>query len=115
MSPGCTLTAILFPSLSKAPGPTASTFASLSSLTADSGRKMPPAVFASALTRWTRMRSRRGARDLIDLTVRDWMFVSDACRFWWYDGCFGELTIMNLGCEERQGDRGGDEMAVDCL
>lgn len=76
MSPGFTLTPILFPSLSRPPGPTANTFASLSSLTADSGRKMPPAVLASALTRWTRMRSRRGARALIDFTVRAWEFLA---------------------------------------
>jgi hypothetical protein len=35
--------------------------------------------------------------------------------FWWYDGCFEGLTIMNLGCEERQGDRGDDGIAVNCL
>lgn len=37
---------------------------------------MPPAVLASALTRWTRMRSRRGARALIDFTVRAWEFLA---------------------------------------
>jgi hypothetical protein len=67
LSPGCTLGAILFPSLSMAPGPTASTLASLSSLTAVSGRKIPVAVFASGFMRWTRMRSRRGAIERIDL------------------------------------------------
>jgi hypothetical protein len=36
-------------------------------LTAVSGRKMPVEVFASALTRWTRIRSRRGAMERIDL------------------------------------------------
>lgn len=57
------------PSLSRAPGPTARTLASLRSLTEDSGRKMPEAVLASALTRWTRTRSRRGMRDLTERTV----------------------------------------------
>ena len=56
------------PSLSRAPGPTARTLASLRSLTEDSGRKMPEAVLASALTRWTRTRSRRGMRDLMERT-----------------------------------------------
>ncbi len=50
------------PFLSKAPGPTAMTLASLSFSTLDSGRKMPLAVLVSALMRWTRTRSRRGAR-----------------------------------------------------
>jgi len=67
LSPGCTLGATRLPSLSNAPGPTARTFASLSSLTAVSGRKMPVAVFASGLTRCTRMRSRSGAIERIDL------------------------------------------------
>ena len=67
LSPGATLGAILFPSLSSPPGPTASTFASLSSFTLLSGRKIPPAVFVSALILWTRIRSRRGASDLMDL------------------------------------------------
>ncbi len=69
LSPGATLGVILFPSLFNAPGPTASTFASLSSLTLLSGRKMPPAVFVSALILWTRILSRRGARDLMDLSA----------------------------------------------
>lgn len=72
LSPGCTLTCTRLPSLSRPPGPTASTLASFSSLTALSGRKMPPAVLASAFIRWTSTRSRRGARDLMDLTARDW-------------------------------------------
>jgi len=38
LSPGCTLQAILLPSLSSPPGPTARTFASFNSLTLDSGR-----------------------------------------------------------------------------
>lgn len=33
---------------------------------------MPEAVFASALIRWTRMRSRRGARDLIERREVAW-------------------------------------------
>lgn len=54
------------PFLSRAPGPTATTLASLSFSTLDSGRKMPLAVFVSALIRWTRTRSRRGARARMD-------------------------------------------------
>jgi len=69
LSPTVTLQEILLPSLSKPPGPTARTLASLSSLTLDSGRKMPDAVRVSALMRWTRTRSSRGARDLIDLSA----------------------------------------------
>lgn len=65
-SPACTPMGTRLPSLSIPPGPTASTLASFSSLTLDSGRKMPEAVLASALMRWTRTRSRRGTRDLID-------------------------------------------------
>ena len=65
-SPTATLIGTRLPSLSSPPGPTASTFASLSFSTLDSGRKMPPAVLVSALTRWTRIRSRRGARDLME-------------------------------------------------
>lgn len=65
-SPACTPTGSLLPSLSRAPGPTARTLASLSSLTLDSGRKMPDAVLVSALMRWTRTRSRRGTSDLMD-------------------------------------------------
>ena len=59
----------LLPSLSSPPGPIANTFASLSSFTLLSGRKRPPAVLDSALTLCTRMRSRRGASDLIDLSA----------------------------------------------
>lgn len=55
-----------FPSLSRAPGPTARTLASFNFSTLDSGRKMPPAVLVSALMRWTRTRSRRGARARMD-------------------------------------------------
>lgn len=65
-SPGFTEISILLPSLSNPPGPTARTLASDSFSTVDSGRKIPEAVFASALMRWTRMRSRRGARDLME-------------------------------------------------
>jgi hypothetical protein len=72
LSPGWTLMTMRLPSRSRPPGPTARTLASLSSLTADSGRKMPPEVLASARTRWTRTRSRSGARDLMDLIARDW-------------------------------------------
>lgn len=71
LSPGATDGATLLPSLSTAPGPTASTFASLSSLTAVSGRKMPPAVLASGFMRCTRMRSSSGAMERIDL-MADW-------------------------------------------
>ena len=73
LSPGATLGVTLLPSLSRPPGPTASTLASLSSLTLLSGRKIPPAVLASALTLWTSMRSRRGERDLMDLSAVDWI------------------------------------------
>lgn len=65
-SPGFTEISILLPSLSNPPGPTARTLASDSFSTVDSGRKIPDAVLASALMRWTRMRSRRGARDLME-------------------------------------------------
>jgi len=71
LSPGFTDTSIVFPSLSRAPGPTASTLASLSSLTALSGRKMPPAVLVSIFTRCTRTRSRRGATARMDLRAVD--------------------------------------------
>lgn len=65
-SPGFTEISILLPSLSNPPGPTARTLASDSFSTVDSGRKIPEAVLTSALIRWTRMRSRRGARDLME-------------------------------------------------
>jgi hypothetical protein len=65
-SPVVTPMGSLLPSLSRPPGPTARTLASLSSLTLDSGRKMPLAVLASALMRWTRTRSSSGTRDLMD-------------------------------------------------
>lgn len=65
-SPGFTEISILLPSLSNPPGPTARTLASDSFSTVDSGRKIPEAVFASALMRWTRMRSRSGASDLME-------------------------------------------------
>jgi hypothetical protein len=66
-SPSLTLISNLTPSLEYAPGPTARTRASLSSFTEDSGRKMPDAVLDSAFMRWTRTRSRRGARARMDL------------------------------------------------
>jgi len=66
LSPVATPIGNLFPFLSIAPGPTASTFAWFSSFCALSGRKMPPAVFTSAFTRCTRTRSRSGARDLME-------------------------------------------------
>jgi hypothetical protein len=50
-SPDATPMGTLLPSRSTAPGPTARTRPSLSSLTLDSGRKMPDAVLVSALTR----------------------------------------------------------------
>ena len=71
LSPDFTPMGMILPSRSRMPGPTASTLASLSSLTAVSGRKMPVEVLASALTRCTRTRSRSGMRDLMDL--KDWM------------------------------------------
>ena len=61
-SPTATPMGRRLPFLSREPGPTARTLASLSFSTDDSGRKMPLAVLVSALTRWTRTRSRRGAR-----------------------------------------------------
>ena len=69
LSPTLTLQLTLFPSLSSPPGPTANTLASFNSLTLDSGRKIPDAVLVSALMRWIRTRSRRGARDLMDLSA----------------------------------------------
>lgn len=65
MSPAATPMGRRLPSLSKRPGPTARTWASFCSLTAASGRKIPEAVLASGLMRWTRTRSRRGVRDLM--------------------------------------------------
>ena len=89
LSPGVTEHAILLPSLSIAPGPTASTLASFRSFTLDSGRKMPLAVFASALMRWTKTRSRRGTRLLMDRMV-DWrrLIVSFARCGWIPQQCF---------------------------
>lgn len=58
--------------MSRAPGPTARTLASLSFSTLDSGRKMPLAVLVSALMRWTRTRSRRGARARMDRIEVAW-------------------------------------------
>ena len=66
-SPTATPMGSRLPFLSMAPGPTARTLASLSFSTLDSGRKMPLAVLVSALMRWTRTRSRRGARARMDL------------------------------------------------
>lgn len=60
------------PFLSRAPGPTARTLASLSFSTLDSGRKMPPAVLVSALMRWTRTRSSRGARERMERMEVAW-------------------------------------------
>lgn len=68
-SPTATPMAMRLPSRSRPPGPTARTLASLSFSTLDSGRKMPLAVLASALTRWTSTRSRRGARARMERTV----------------------------------------------
>jgi hypothetical protein len=79
-SPTATLMAMRLPSRSRPPGPTARTLASLSFSTLDSGRKMPLAVLASALTRWTRTRSRRGARARMERTV-DWGFTLAKCLF----------------------------------
>lgn len=92
-SPAFTDMGMILPSLSRAPGPTEMTVASGNGWdVADVGRKMPVAVFwmrgkafsgprlarlesecltVSALNRWTRTRSRRGTRDLMDLNVAD--------------------------------------------
>jgi len=72
------------PFLSKAPGPTAMTLASLSFSTLDSGRKMPLAVLVSALMRWTRTRSRRGARarmERIEVAYRGFFWLAPALFF----------------------------------
>ena len=88
LSPTFTETACKTPSLFGAPGPTAMTVASGSGeAVADEGRKIPVAVFChqslevqsirrhtvSALNRWTRTRSNRGCRDLMDLNVADYL------------------------------------------
>lgn len=88
LSPGLTCVGSILPSLLGAPGPTAITVASgRGLLVADVGKKMPDAVFCahvmrvcdvvqhsknltvSGLKRWTRIRSRRGTKDLMDLNV----------------------------------------------
>jgi len=79
-SPGCTFGLTVLPSLSRPPGPTASTRASFSSLTELSGRKMPPAVLDSALMRCTSTRSSSGASDLMDLRAVDWARGRVSCR-----------------------------------
>lgn len=66
-SPALTLGSILFPSWFKAPGPTANTRPSDNFSMVLSGKKIPEAVLVSALMRWMRTRSRRGARALMDL------------------------------------------------
>ena len=71
LSPLCTLIGRRLPFLSNRPGPTANTFASLSSFTALSGSKTPPAVFVSAFMRCTSTRSRRGATERMDLRMVD--------------------------------------------
>jgi hypothetical protein len=88
-SPALTEVGTICPSLFGAPGPTAITVASGRGLdVAEVGRYIPVAVFCTAfslecaggkkwsggrtvsgLKRWTRTRSRRGTRDLIDLNV----------------------------------------------
>jgi hypothetical protein len=90
LSPTETPQLTLFPSLSSPPGPTASTRASFSSLTLDSGRKMPEAVRVSALMRCTSTRSRRGARDLMDLSAV-------AC-FWFVSRCEKKSCFLSLRC-----------------
>lgn len=75
LSPAVTPMATRLPSLSRPPGPTASTLASFSSLTLDSGRKMPLAVLASARMRWTSTRSSSGISDLIER-------MEVACKWW---------------------------------
>jgi hypothetical protein len=90
LSPALTAVGKTRPSLFGAPGPTAITVASGSGLdVAEVGRNIPDAVFfearpsfifhssklgviertVSGLKRWTRTRSKRGTRDLIDLNV----------------------------------------------
>jgi hypothetical protein len=91
LSPALTDVGTTRPSLSGAPGPTAITVASGSGLdVAEVGRNIPDEVFCielihsfigtaegrneekptvSGLKRWTRTRSKRGTRDLIDLNV----------------------------------------------
>lgn len=86
LSPALRLGAILAPSRFSAPGPTASTSAWFSSFCADSGRKMPPAVLASALTRCTRMRSSRGAMERTDLRAVDCSWVSGRVLHGWVLG-----------------------------
>jgi hypothetical protein len=92
LSPAATLTGILDPSLLKAPGPTARTLASESSLTAVSGKKIPDAVLDSALILWTRIRSRRGASDLIDLKAVDYKKYSQQMTF---ENFHLVITILN--------------------
>jgi hypothetical protein len=58
---------------SRPPGPTARTVASGTCFSVtDEGKKIPDAVFVSALTRWTRIRSSVGFRDEIDRSEIDW-------------------------------------------
>jgi len=69
-SPALTLVGTTWPCLLGAPGPTAMTVASGNGLlVAEAGKKMPAAVFVSGLKRWTKTRSSRGTRALIDLKV----------------------------------------------
>lgn len=98
MSPGDTLGAILLPSLSSPPGPTASTFASLSSFKLLSGKIIPPAVLVSAFTLWTRMRSRRGARDFIDLRAVAWEqnWLAEVKIFECYRREYHDASIFNF-------------------
>jgi hypothetical protein len=97
-SPTATPQLTLLPSLSRPPGPTASTFASFSSLTLLSGRKMPEAVLDSAFMRCTRTRSRRGARERIDFRAVVW-----------------EGVLAGVEEEERGWGRGKDEVEEDVL
>ena len=97
-SPTATPMGRRLPFLSREPGPTARTLASLSSLTAVSGRKMPVAVLASGLMRWTRMRSRRGAMLRMDLIAdyeEDWSAWSCACMCM-CKACSGVKVVVML-------------------
>lgn len=106
LSPLATPMGRRLPSLSKAPGPTARTLASFCSLTLLSGRKIPEAVLASGLMRWTRTRSRRGARDLM-LRRTDY---SKRCQ---YSLCANRLLMDRWGVRGKIAEDGRDPMGSD--
>src|SRR5256885_558485 len=66
-SPALTSSGCNLPPSSRAPGPTASTSASIGFSFAVSGMMMPPGVFSSASTRLTRTRSCKGLKPAIML------------------------------------------------